>query len=110
MPDYSTPLLDLEVAVARARLSSTVEPVQRADALNNLSVDLSNLGDADSRAEALDCARQAVAIYAWCHAQMPAAFERNLGIAKRTLMRAAEAAGADGEAESAKALAMFQAS
>ncbi|MDP2431515.1 MAG: hypothetical protein Q8O33_05745, partial [Pseudomonadota bacterium] len=61
LPNYSTPLLDMEVAVERARLRKADEPAQRAGVLNNLSVHLSNLGDAVSRAEALGCAREAVA-------------------------------------------------
>ena len=66
-----------------------------------------DLGDAAARAEALDCAREAIGLCAWCYTQRPATFERLMRLAMETLMRAAEAMGADVEAELAEAQARF---
>lgn len=75
--------------------------------LSNLSNRLVDLGDAAARAEALDCAREAIGLCAWCYTQRPATFERLMRLAMETLIRAAEAIGADVEAELAKAQALF---
>jgi hypothetical protein len=63
LPAYSTNLLDVTVAVHRQQVSAAQKPEEQAAALNDLSVALYYRGDADSRAEALAAAREAVRIY-----------------------------------------------
>ncbi|MDR0226964.1 MAG: hypothetical protein LBI66_11125, partial [Burkholderiaceae bacterium] len=60
-----------------------------AMSLNNLANRLSEQGDAESRAEALGCAREAVDIYTALPEKQRTLFLRKLDIAKKTLARIA---------------------
>ncbi len=100
LPDYSTPLLALSVAIERARLDTATEPAERAGILNDLSIRLSYLGDAASRAEALDCAREAVAIRRELAQAQPAAYRPNLALSLNNLAnRLSERGDAESRAE-----------
>jgi tetratricopeptide (TPR) repeat protein/glycosyltransferase involved in cell wall biosynthesis len=60
LPEYSTNLLQLTVAVRRQQLKIAANDASRVGALNNLSGALADRGDPDSRAEALRCLIEAV--------------------------------------------------
>ena len=70
-----------------------------AGSLNNLASFLSEQGDAQSRTEALACAREAVTIYTHAWKAMPHAYDRNLKIASRCFVRCAEALTLNGTSE-----------
>ncbi|TCJ13853.1 tetratricopeptide repeat protein [Parasulfuritortus cantonensis] len=100
LPDYSTPLLNLSVEVERVRLEATDKPEKRAGILNNLANRLSNLGDADSRAEALTCAREAAAVYRDLAQAQPAAYRPDLAMSLNNLANnLSEQGDADSRAE-----------
>ncbi|MDD3482636.1 tetratricopeptide repeat protein [Azovibrio restrictus] len=94
LPRYSVCLLELAVDVARARLGSAGEyPEQRAKALNNLAVCLSELGDAASRAEALEYAREAVKTYRGLADSQPSAYLPDLAMSLNNLAAQLSAQG-----------------
>jgi glycosyltransferase involved in cell wall biosynthesis len=61
-PDFSINLLRLSTALNRKRLEGAPTGVARAEALHDLSIALSYFIDAESRAEAVACAREALQI------------------------------------------------
>jgi glycosyltransferase involved in cell wall biosynthesis len=63
LPEYSTNLLQLTVAVSRQRVKVSATERSRAAALNNLAVALADQGDTESRAEASNCTFEALGIY-----------------------------------------------
>ena len=107
LPDYSTPLIDLSVAVARAALAVAQGQDENASALNNLANRLSERGDAASREEALGCARESVGIFYWLSSTMPEAFKKKLSVSVAGLRRIATALDVDVDTEIAKSIEGF---
>jgi glycosyltransferase involved in cell wall biosynthesis len=81
VPDYSTNLFELTVAVHRQQVNDAQEPAAKARALNNLSVALSHYGDAASRAQAVTAAREAAQIARQYTEAEPAVYLRMVAMA-----------------------------
>jgi glycosyltransferase involved in cell wall biosynthesis len=97
LPEYSTPLLALTVDIRRSNLDVAADEATRAAALNDFATGLSYLGDANSRAEALRCARMSVEAYRTLAQAQAEAYRPHLGGALNNL---ANRLSEQGDAES----------
>ncbi|HYK03876.1 MAG TPA: hypothetical protein VE974_19125 [Thermoanaerobaculia bacterium] len=93
LPQYSTNLLRISVAIHRHLLRLASDPASSAGALNGLAAALSKLGDAVSRAEALACARQALPIYRQLAETEPETYLPDLAASLNTLANQLSAQG-----------------
>jgi glycosyltransferase involved in cell wall biosynthesis len=100
LPRFSTPLLALTVEVRRSSVDAAADEAGRAGALNDLAIALSYLGDAESRAAALLCAREAVEMRRTLAVAQPAAYLPDLAMSLNNLAnRLSEKGDADSRME-----------
>jgi hypothetical protein len=85
LPKYSTALLGLAVSVAEVRLRSADSPPDIADALNRLSICLSQLGGSRAQDRALETVRKAVEISRELVERQRSAYLPHLGVSLNTL-------------------------